>query len=69
MVDCERQMLSPLAERISAYRPEPGVSNRVASAAVGVTDSGPSGSAAAISATMCASMSSRMLASAACRNR
>jgi len=68
MVDCERQMLSPAAERISAYSPEPGVSKRVSSSAVGVTDSGPSGSAAATSATICASRTSRRLRSAACRN-
>ena len=69
VVDCERQMLSPLADRISAYKPEPGVSKRVSRTAVGVTDSGPSGSAAAISATICASSSSRRLRSAASRNR
>src|SRR3954463_1101348 len=68
VVDCERQMLSPLAERISAYSPDPGVSKRVSSTAVGVTDSGPSGSAAAISATICASSTSRSERSEACRN-
>src|SRR6478735_3788217 len=37
VADCERQMVSPLAERISAYRPEPGVLSRVSSATVGAS--------------------------------